>query len=77
MRKIPDETISLFIHVSGYPCGTLRDAYSLDTDAFINAFVRMTARRGTPSYVLSDNGTNFVGAEKEMYQKVRELDQEK
>ena len=36
----------------------------------------MTARRGTPSYVLSDNGTNFVAAEKEIGQKIRELDQD-
>ena len=55
----------------------LEMAYSLDTDSFINAFIRMTARRGTPSYVISDNGTNFVGAEKEMREKINELDKEK
>ena len=55
----------------------LEVAYSLDTDSFINAFIRMTARRETPSYVISDNGTNFVGAEKEMREKINELDQEK
>ena len=37
-----------------------------DTDSFINAFSRMVARRGTPAFVLSDNGTNFVGAEREL-----------
>ena len=37
----------------------------------------MTARRGTLSYVVSDNGTNFVEGEKEMCEKVQELDQEK
>ena len=52
-------------------------AYSLDTDSLLNAFVRMTARRGTPSYVVSDNGTNFVAGETEMREKVQELDQEK
>jgi hypothetical protein len=52
-------------------------AYALDTDSFINAFTRMTARRGTPSFVLSDNGTNFVGAEKEICQKVQGLDKQK
>ena len=42
----------------------LEMTYSLDTDSFINAFFRMTARRGTPSYIVSDNGTNFVAGEK-------------
>ena len=44
----------------------LEMSYSLDTDSFINAFTRMTSRRGTPTYVISDNGTNFVGAEREL-----------
>ena len=55
----------------------LEMTYSLDADLFINAFIRMTARRGTPSYVISDNGTSFVGAEKEMREKIHKLDQEK
>lgn len=47
---------------------------SLDTDSFINAFTRMTSRRGTPTYVISDNGTNFVGAERELRELVEALD---
>jgi hypothetical protein len=44
----------------------LEMSYSLDTASFINAFTRMVSRRGTPVYAISDNGTNFVGAEREM-----------
>ena len=55
----------------------LEMAYALDTDSFINAFSRMVARRGTPAFVLSDNGTNFVGAERELRELVEALDQEK
>lgn len=55
----------------------LEMTYSLDTDAFLNAFTRMVSRRGTPSYVVSDNGTNFVAAEKELRQLVQTLDKEK
>jgi len=47
---------------------------SLDTGAFINSFVRMTARRGWPMTMMSDNGTNFVGAEKEIRELVSQLD---
>ena len=55
----------------------LEMTYSLDTEAFLNAFTRMVSRRGTPSYVISDNGTNFVAAEKDLRQLVQALDKKK
>ena len=39
---------------------------SLETSSFINAFVRMICRRGCPREVLTDNGSTFVKAEKEL-----------
>jgi hypothetical protein len=51
----------------------LEMSYSLETDSFINAFVRMTSRRGRPVYVISDNGTNFVGAERELRELVQSI----
>ena len=39
---------------------------SLDADAFINAIVRFSSRRGTPERMRSDNGTNMVAANKEL-----------
>lgn len=44
----------------------LEKLHSLDADAFINAFVRFMSRRGEPKGVRTDNGTNFVAAEKEI-----------
>ncbi|XP_054729181.1 uncharacterized protein LOC129238173 [Anastrepha obliqua] len=38
----------------------------LSTPAFLNAFKRFTNRRGFCKVMASDNGTNFVGAEKEL-----------
>ncbi|XP_065192575.1 uncharacterized protein LOC135823654 [Sycon ciliatum] len=47
--------------------------YSLDTDGFKMALVRFTKRRGTPTMILSDNGTNFVGTERELREAVQSL----
>ena len=55
----------------------LEMAYGLDTDAFLNAFYRMTSRRGLPVEMLSDNGSNFVGAERELRELLEALDKEK
>ena len=41
-------------------------AYSMDTDSFINSMRRFIVRRGTPELMRSDNGTNFVGGNKEL-----------
>ena len=55
----------------------LEMAYGLDTDSFLNAFYRMTSRRGLPEEMYSDNGTNFKGADAELKSLVRELDENK
>ena len=52
-------------------------AFALDSDSFLNAFYCMVNRRGIPQEMLSDNGTNFVGAKKELEELVRMLDQNK
>ena len=54
-----------------FTCFTTRTLYievipSLDTSSCVMGVERFFARRGTPSTFKSDNGTNFVGAQKEL-----------
>ena len=55
----------------------LEMAFGLDTNSFMNAFYRMVSRRGLPLKVLSDNGTNFVGANRELTELLSQLDTDK
>ena len=52
-------------------------ATSLDSDAFLNAFVRMTARNGWPQQMQTDNGTNFVSSSKDLNDVVSTTDHDK
>lgn len=47
-------------------------ADSLDTNSYINALRRFVARRGQVSKMRSDNGTNFIGSEKELAKSINE-----
>lgn len=53
----------------------LEVAASLDTDSYINALRRFIARRGQVTKIRSDNGTNFVGAERELARSIQEWNQ--
>ena len=59
-----------------FTCLTMRAIHvekldSLETNSFINAFVRFGARRGVPEEVRWENGTNFVGGEEELCEAMR------
>lgn len=53
----------------------LEIANSLDTDSCINAIRRFISRRGMPEVIRSDNGTNFVGAERELREELDKWNQ--
>ncbi|XP_070549171.1 uncharacterized protein [Ptychodera flava] len=55
----------------------LEVAYSLDTNSFINALRRFIARRGQVKVLRSDNGTNLVGAERELREAINNWNQVK
>ena len=65
-----------------FTCLTLRAVHievadSLDTDSCINAIRRFVCRRGQVTIMRSDNGTNFVGAEREMREAIQLFDRDK
>lgn len=54
-----------------FKCLTTRSIHldlltSIDTDSFLMALRRFVARRGTPFELISDQGTNFRGGEREL-----------
>jgi hypothetical protein len=54
-----------------YTCLTTRAVHveianSLSASSMIQTLRRMMARRGTPTIIYSDNGTNYIGAEREI-----------
>ncbi|XP_062414254.1 uncharacterized protein LOC119220564 [Pungitius pungitius] len=51
----------------------LEVAHTLDTDSCINAIRRFICRRGPVSTIKSDNGTNFVGTNRELKQSLAAL----
>ncbi|XP_012521966.2 uncharacterized protein LOC105828265 [Monomorium pharaonis] len=46
---------------------------NLTSETFIAAFRRFLVRRGTPAHIYSDNGTNFIGANRELKKLARSL----
>ena len=63
-----------------FTCMTVRAAHlevlhTLSTDSFISALRRFVARRGNVGHIYSDNGTNFVGAEKVLKESIRKWNQ--
>lgn len=50
-------------------------AASLETDSFINTLRRFIARRGQVKELCSDNGTNFVGADRELKRSLEQWNQ--
>ncbi|XP_055586245.1 uncharacterized protein LOC129738941 [Uranotaenia lowii] len=52
-------------------------AHSLNTDSCILALRNFIARRGSPLEILSDRGTNFIGASRELCEALKQIDEER
>ena len=52
-------------------------AHSLDTDSMINALRRFISVRGYPEQIRSDQGSNFIKADKELKEAIEEWNQHK
>ena len=65
-----------------FTCLTVRAVHievvpKLDTNSCLNAILRFIARRSKPSTIISDNGKNFVGAEREFAEYVAAWNKER
>ncbi len=58
-------------------CIHLEVVEDCETDSFINALRRLVNRRGSPTDMYSDNGTNFKGACKELEEFIQKMDKKK
>ena len=68
------------MYVAVFVCFSTRAVHleavtDLTTEAFLAALKRFVSRRGLPTLIQSDNGTNFVGAHKELLQAYLQLEQ--
>ena len=48
-------------------------SHSLDANSFLMALHRFMARRGKPAKLFSDNGTNFVAADRELAEEIAQI----
>ena len=55
----------------------LEVAQDLSTEAVLNCLFRFIARRGKPHPIISDNRTNFVGANNHLNEQIKEWKTEK
>ncbi|XP_062541834.1 uncharacterized protein LOC134209824 [Armigeres subalbatus] len=67
--------------VALFTCLTIRAVHlevvhSLSTEACKMAIRRFVVRRGAPLEIRSDNGTNFIGANRELQQQIKEMNQQ-
>ena len=54
----------------------IEDVSSLESDAFIQALRSFISNRGCPKQIWSNNGTNFVGADKEIRRSIQEWNED-
>ncbi|XP_022165278.1 uncharacterized protein LOC111030191 [Myzus persicae] len=67
------------IYISVFVCFTVKAVHlevvsDLSTSAFLAAFDRFVARRGLPTDVYTDCGTNFIGANKQLHALINSAD---
>ena len=77
MQEDKSKTSFVSVHLPGYESGPSRNVVRFRHGLVCKRLSRMTSRRGTPRYVLTDNGTNFDGDEREIHELVHALDRNK
>ena len=71
-----DQSLCVFVSLS-VKVVHLELVSDLTSEAFIATLRRFISRRGKPSLIWSDNGTNFVGASRELQELADFLERQK
>ena len=76
-RKVPEKRWGAIFVCTNSRAVHLEVAKSLETDDFILVLIRFLNRRGHVKELRSDNGTNFVGADRENKEALDRIDNDK
>ena len=79
---VKERRIELKVYGCLFTCLSTRACHlelvdDLSTDHFIMALKKFIARRGRPQKIYSDNGSNFVGADNELRNCIKQLNEER
>ncbi|KAJ8046839.1 hypothetical protein HOLleu_05648 [Holothuria leucospilota] len=65
----------MLVYVFFHACLHLEMICGMDMGTFLNAFNRFIGRGGKPEYAMSDNGLNFIGAENELKELMKKVNE--
>ncbi|XP_053668305.1 uncharacterized protein LOC128718710 [Anopheles marshallii] len=76
MAPLPKERLTPFIRPFSFTgldyFGPVKVVHNLSTESCVMAVRRFVARRGAPVEIFSDNGTNFLGASRQLRKEIEE-----
>ena len=67
----------MLVYMTTHACRPSRGSSQLRSRFVYNGLATFSIRRGNPVRILSDSGTNFVGAERELRESLQKINQKR